>query len=161
MIIEPIFKWNSEDGRLTASYRTWGTFGIYVDGELFWGSDEFNWTWYEMLDWLILNWSHMHEATELPKGNEDEEYAWWFAYRHDFKHSLPGVRLPLLLVWRDNLGGYMRTGSRTLAVPVEQWEQFLRDTAAAIAEQLKDCVDDPMSEHLVEGYQREIAQQVN
>lgn len=185
MIIEPIFKWNLEDERMSASYRTWGTFVVHVDGELFWGSEEFGWAWYDLLNWLIQAWPYLnvkvegfsedeeqawqaafYESTQKKRDafttyDKDEEALWWFNQAHDFKYSLAGASLPSLFVWRDDENGYFRTESNTLTVPVEQWEQFLRDTATAIAEQLKDCVDNPMSIHLLKGYQQVIAEEVN
>ncbi len=136
MIIKPVFNWISESGKDTAAALTWGTFIVTCDGDVIWGSAEFEWTWYEMLDWFMENW----DALMQPQHNDGSSD--YFEFQHDFRHSLQGVLTPRCTVWNDGEEGFIETQNTLISVPVDQWKAFLLECAVSILERMEDSEDE-------------------
>ncbi|WP_082454458.1 MULTISPECIES: ImmA/IrrE family metallo-endopeptidase [unclassified Frigoribacterium] len=159
------FAWEEPLGKVTAASLSRGSLRLFANGNLFWGSAEFKWTWVELLEWLASNWLAISVDDGLPfaaeptsswdltpakvvsnsSGSLAEDYEmalWEFRETHDFARALPGTLPPSLIVWREGLGGHILTQDSHHRF--RRWilvEQFLVSIGEEIAAKIEAGTD--------------------
>lgn len=148
MILKPVFNWEDEIvGAPTAAACTWGTFVVTLNGNTIWGSDEFEWTWVETLEWLNEVWTRVHNIVGIgllgyPENLNEKLEDFEFAETHNMAHGVQGALVPEFVTWRSYDGGFVRTGGILYTFSLDEWKQFLIDLGDSIAARLEICDDE-------------------
>lgn len=134
MDLKSQFTWSPIEGKPTAATVTSGTFEIYSDETLIWGSPVFEWSWVEVLEWLNQYWEAINEPLpEAEELNVTDEL--------DFSKFIGGVLLAPLVLVRKESEGYLLTKDAIISVPVDEWQNFINQIAEDLITRLTYSAD--------------------
>jgi Zn-dependent peptidase ImmA (M78 family) len=172
--------WSSDDRETDSAAATFGVLTISVGGEAIWGTEDGNWPWIDLLDWLVRSWvwlrgedglpgavrsdapslgsllASLESATPsepLPSPSRASMDFWNFQETHDLSRALAGAEAPAILVWREGLMAHVMTAQNRYSTSWSDISSSLIEIGDTIARRLEHFeVSDARARYLIRGW---------